>query len=61
MVIEQFSAKFQIKFSAELRNALGNFFGLRPQVRVVVKAYFKHLFCPSKNYLHKNKKKMFPA
>jgi hypothetical protein len=43
MVIEQFSAKFQVKFSAELRNALGNFFGLRLEVRRVVKTYFEHL------------------
>ena len=57
MIIEQFSTKFQIKFSTELRNALGNLFGLRPQVRVIIKPNFKHLFCPSKKYLHKNKKK----
>ena len=44
MVVEQLAAaKFQVKLSAELRNALGNFFGLRPQVRVVIKTYFEHL------------------
>ncbi len=49
MVIEQFSAKFQVKFSAEFRDALGNFFGLRLEVRFVIKTYFKHLFLPIQN------------
>ena len=49
MVVEQLSAKFQVKFSAELRNALGNFFGLRLEVRFVIKTYFKHLLYTNSN------------
>jgi hypothetical protein len=61
MVIEQFSTKFQIKFPTELRNALGDFLGLRPQVRVVIKPNFKHLFVHLKNICTKIKKRKIPA
>ena len=44
MVIEQFSAKFQVKLSAKLRNAFRNLFGLGLQVRFVIKTNFEHLF-----------------
>ena len=42
VIIKEFSAKFQVEFSAELGDALCDFFRLHFQISIVVKPDFEH-------------------